>query len=508
MTSTTWQSPADLTGASVRAMREQLKLSREQLSALAGFTGKSVARLLNIETKDSWKDGDREALWEAFSKLADPVFYNQLMTDRRGRRKGESGAERASRLQQALAANGHALPAFYDGQDDPPTFTPAVPPVAESAQIAARLLEGRAQVPPRAPQVAVGAPAAPAVTTTQLVAGLKVLSNSEVATWTRCRRKWWLTWYRKLALGQMDLVGNRATGGRVHRALAAYYVPDGQDRQDPRQALERAIVEDWTLLAQQAREHAHAGDVEEYLANLSVKFNDAVALERIMVEGYVQWLNETGADSNLQVTAAETALTADVMVDVPLDGLGSHVEKVPVQLIGKLDVRVRRTSDGARMFVDHKTVGNLNEPRKTLHMDPQMLHYHVLEWLNTPEGEARCEAALYNMLRRVKRTASANPPFYERIEVHHNEHELVSYHRRLLGAASDVVQAERRLAAGANPMMVAYPTPRRECAWDCDFFPVCPMFDDGSRVEDALNALYVEVDPMARYADTKGTGGI
>jgi hypothetical protein len=46
---------------------------------------------------------------------------------------------------------------------------------------------------------------------------------------------------------------------------------------------------------------------------------------------------------------------------------------------------------------------------------------------------------------------------------------------------------------------VAYPNPTENCAWDCEFFVVCPMHDDGSRVDDAIAALYVSGDPMARY---------
>src|SRR5690606_37584810 len=112
--------------------------------------------------------------------------------------------------------------------------------------------------------------------------------------------------------------------------------------------------------------------------------------ERAMVEGYLQWLAETGVDSGLRVVASETYLEA------PLDVPGVEVE---VKLIGKIDVRVVREYDGARLFIDHKTTGSLTEPLKTIRLDPQMLHYHVLEWLSDVEA-ARCDGALYNMLRK------------------------------------------------------------------------------------------------------------
>jgi hypothetical protein len=211
-----------------------------------------------------------------------------------------------------------------------------------------------------------------------------------------------------------------------------------------------------------------------------------------MVEGYVQWMQEQGDDANLRVIAPETELSALVEGEVA----GEHVA---FRARGKLDVRLRRVTDGVHLFEDHKTVGNFADRVKVLRQDPQMLHYHLLEFLNAAEGDTRCDGALYNMLRRVKRTAKAKPPFYERVEVHHNTIEIESYRRRLLGAARDIMRAQRELDAGADPLTVAYPNPTGDCSWDCDFYAVCHMFDDGSRVEDALTALYVIQDPMARY---------
>lgn len=469
MTETVQLTPEQLTGAYVRQLREFYHLSRQALAERAGF--KTATRLVNIETKDSWKASDREALVRTFNDLAvNPP------TTKIGRRKGETGDERAARLQSALQTNGKAITAA-----DTEATTPNQ--VAVESAFFDESLEELSLVT----QVADGLPVPVTATSSD---GVFTITNSEVAVWQRCRRRWWLAFYRRLALAAQDYTGPRAIGNRVHRALAAWYVPDGTERVDPRDALERVIVEDWTAIAAQVQ--ATAANVEDELAMLNVKFNDAVSLERAMVEGYLQWLEETGADANLVVTAPETVLSADLTGAVAGDD-------VAVRVMAKLDVRAQRTSDGAHVFLDHKTVGNFTDPRKTLHLDPQMLEYHLLEWLNSEAAEKICDAALYNMLRKVKRSANAKPPFYDRVEVHHNVLELENYRLRLLGVARDVQRATRELAAGADPMSVVYPNPTRNCSWDCDFYPVCPMFDDGSRVEDALAALYVETDPLARY---------
>ena len=283
----------------------------------------------------------------------------------------------------------------------------------------------------------------------------------------------------------------RSTGTRIHAALAAWYVPDGQVRVDPRQALERAVVEDWTKIAKLAEQR---GADQDQLTSLAEEFAKSTNLERAMVEGYVQWLEETGVDSGLRVIASETTLTA-------------HLETAsgrPVVAIGLLDARAYREVDGVRMFVDHKSVQELTSPPLTLQQDEQMLHYHLLEWLNTLEGEARCDGALYNMLRRVKRTARATPPFYERVQVDHNVRELESYRTRMLAAADEVMTATERLDRGESHLAVAYPSPRPSCRYDCDFFAVCGLFDDGSRAEDMLAALYHPVNPNDRYLQRDG----
>lgn len=311
-------------------------------------------------------------------------------------------------------------------------------------------------------------------------------SNSEIQTFKRCRRKWYLAWYRQLKLRAEDPVGALAIGNRVHRALQAWYVPEGETPTDPRIALEAAIRDDW-----EACKQAYAQKGVDPSPELIKEFNENTALERAMVEGYLQWLTETGVDSGLRVVASETYIEA--AFDVP----GVEVD---VKLIGKIDVRVLRDRDGARLFIDHKTAGSLTEPLKTIRMDEQMLHYHVLEWLSDIDG-ARCDGALYNMLKKVKRTARANPPFFDRVEVRHNTKELEAFKQRLTGVIRMMIETRARLDNGEDPAVVVYPTPSKQCGWDCDFLPVCPMFDDGSRVEDMLQHHYVVGDPYSYYRD-------
>lgn len=449
-------SPSELTGAQVRQFRLAHKLSVTALYARCGFTGKSTARLMNIETKDSWKPGDRERVASVLNDITRGVSMPVTIS-------------RPAPVSPAPTTPATPTPATPTGVID---VSPIDDDDVDDDCVQLAFVEPR--------QSRIDLPL------------LSVMTNGQLQTFKRCRRKWWLAWYRKLTPLNESLTGARAIGTRVHRALQAWYVPHGHPRVDPRDALERVITQDRTTLVASAQRRGHD---EFVVANLTAEFGKVTDLERAMVEGYVQWLAETGADADLEVVAPETVIS--VGVDVPrLRGTVT-----PVILKGLLDVRVVRTTDDARLFIDHKTVGDLTSPVRTLHQSEQMLHYHLIEWLALSGTDERCDGALYNMLRKVKRTARATPPFYQRVEVRHNDYELESYRTHTLATIDQVLTATEYLDAepGADPNFIAYPTRTSNCAFDCDFFAVCSMFDDGSRAEDALASLFEVCDPMDRY---------
>lgn len=313
----------------------------------------------------------------------------------------------------------------------------------------------------------------------------RLISHSEVATFKRCRRKWWLAWYRGLRLRAESPTGPRAIGDRVHRALAQWYVADQSQQVDPRTALETLITSDTQAVLEKFKD-------DENLTGILLKMKKDDDLERAMIEGYVQWLNETGADADYEILASER------YEDAEIPGLRGRAG-TPVYVIAKLDAKVRRRSDGVLRFVDHKTVADFASKTFLLVIDEQMLWYSLIEILtNTPQGE-RSGGAIYNMLRRVKRTVKAKPPFYERMEVIHNRHQIESFYHQLYGTIRDLLELERRLDEGASHHLVAYPNPNGNCSWDCDYRLVCPLLNDGSRAEAMLENYYAAGDPLAYY---------
>ena len=315
--------------------------------------------------------------------------------------------------------------------------------------------------------------------------GTFLASNSEAGTFQDCPRRWWLAWHRGLVPKHQRVDGARSTGTRYHAALASWYVPEGQERGNPVQVLRQLQDEDLLKVV-----HVDENDEPYDPVELRKQFE----LEEAMVTGYLQWLEETGVDENIEVIAPETYVEAAG----PEDGILGY----PIKMIGKLDAKIRFRNTGQRGFIDHKTVATLHDP--TLMLNRQMLHYLLIDWLNdtapiTPAALPRATEALYNMARKVKRTIKAKPPFYQRVIITHNADEIASYNRQLQKIVRTIILSHEALNEDNHHSNVVPARPSRDCAWKCDFFKICRMFDDGSRVSDAIRDLYEERDPLEYY---------
>lgn len=304
----------------------------------------------------------------------------------------------------------------------------------------------------------------------------RILTQSELSGYLRCKRKWWLGWYRQLHRKRYDESAPLTIGSLVHHGLEAYY---------------RTVQREHPITAIRI----HAGKMLEKFPEAQKSIMECETLAEIMLEGYMEWLEAEGEDSNLDIVGAEKT------VEVPMEP--------PFRLRGKIDAPVVRRSDGLRLQLEHKTVGNLVDIPKTAQTNFQFLTYDLLAFLAAreeslaKEGVQRTDGIIVNMLRKVKRTASAKPPFYGRHEVRHNKEELRNHWRHVLEIAREMERTARRLDAGEPHQTVVPPTPARDCSYSCPFAEPClsGMFDDGSDVEGFLRMAYEVVDPLARYND-------
>lgn len=313
------------------------------------------------------------------------------------------------------------------------------------------------------------------------------VSNSEFQVWIDCKRKWYLTFYRELGVkaDEVAVVGALSFGTRVHICLERMYV-NGEDPLAVFEELYSKVVYD--ILVREAMQ-----GMRDLV--LRKKAQNERELGHAMLSGYVAWISENGIDEGLRMAGAE------VVVEV-----ASGVEGV--RLRGKLDQRVYREIDGARLFRDFKTAANLSDGPKMLPIDEQMKFYMLLERLDAlaKTGDQPPEPSrggLYLMLKKNKQTARAAPPFYSQVEVHHNDLTIESMWLRTHKRIQEMLEARRELDAGGDHRYWVYPRPNRDCSWKCPFLAVCPMMDDSSpEVWNALLAEHYESrDPYARYEE-------
>lgn len=285
----------------------------------------------------------------------------------------------------------------------------------------------------------------------QTEASIRHINQSELVTFLRCRRKW--NWGYVQGLASPGYASNLETGSAVHRALQAHYQGG-----DPYAALD----EYWAPWL----------DTE---GELPPGLEKDVKLSGIMVDGYFEWLEDTGADAYLTPVAIEEKVELLIRPDVTLHGT--------------VDL-VMQDQDGLLWLFDHKTTaafGALVDRR--LQMNFQLMTYAVLAEAHL--GKAPAGATL-NMLRKVQRTAASKPPFYQRETVHFNQHQLAAYRKQLDAILTDLLRTEAEIALGNSA--AAYPIVDGDCSWKCPFLSVCALADDGSDIEGALNDLYVRRD--------------
>ncbi len=300
--------------------------------------------------------------------------------------------------------------------------------------------------------------------------------------WQRCHRKWYLSQFLGLhKKGEYDFNKPFGIGNRIHSALEVYYSPD--DSRDPLDYLEQGHLDD-------------IRDAPEYLHD---DINKEYELCRIMLEGYMDWLEETGADQALTVLEAERPRAARLE------------EGKDRMLLAKLDARIRHDELGERISLDHKTVQSLEYLSPEMRLNTQALTQTLIErLLDVEEGrEWQPTGTMFNMLKKVKRTVRAKPPFYSREFARHTDSELRNHWRHIIHIADEIEAAENALSQGGDHQFIVEPSPTADCHWSCPFFQLCPMMDnDADRSDLYMEDKFERVDPLQRYAGMIGAEDI
>lgn len=321
------------------------------------------------------------------------------------------------------------------------------------------------------------------------------LSESEMSRWRRDPRWWFIEYYLGYLPARPSPSGARNLGTRIHTALEAYY----GYQLDP--VLVLSVL--YGLAIEQS---------PDYEKQLRADHE----LSKIMIEGYLDWVASEGKDAGLALIDTEAE------VRVPLPGFEGYVD-----LRAKLDQVVQDTTTGWMYFLDHKSAGDF-ERHEMIELDPQMKLYNLIGWLATQGTvpllgqplELRPDrpvvlGGIVNTLRKVKRTKTSKPPYYDRHGFRYTTDQLASHLLSVQQVAGEIMNARSVLdaayAAGGVPEQINYiqtsmlrPVPiLGDCAWRCHLSNgMCQMMSDGSTAwMDALvsGGAYVQGDPYERY---------
>lgn len=298
---------------------------------------------------------------------------------------------------------------------------------------------------------------------------------SELIRWQRCRRSWYFAYHLGIEPrweGEgiaTPRSGERDTGSIFHAGVAAYYRGE-----DPATAARDELLR--IALRNVPEDKRSPGAVLSH-----PEWQKVFRLAERMLEGYVEWLETEGIDVGRRLLHREWEW------EVELPGLTTTLH-------GTADMVMFDDVVGAPVILDDKTVQSFTQVPEQV--DFQLRTYAWAWW--RLHGQVPY-AVGHRMSRKVLRTASAQPPFYQETLLHMNEGILRAHETHLMARLLDIPRTEGATLFATDPRL--FPHPTRDCSWDCDYRSICPMVDDGDDWESVV-ALSFTTKPAEREGST------
>lgn len=279
-----------------------------------------------------------------------------------------------------------------------------------------------------------------------------ILTNSEINDFQRCPRLHFLGNVKRLGpIKPPSPLRAAEIGTRVHAALERYY--GGATAPEVVASLEADVDV-----------HAETTPGGEQ--------HKASALVLAVSEAYFEWLAETGADQGLTVISPEFTATR------------THPDFPGVTFQGKIDLLTDEE------LIDFKTCAIPLEQKAREVLRATQGAWYV--WL-LAGSDRRVTRVQFRIMRQSSHSERTSPPYETTAELPINAAMLQSVERNLL----EIVP---RIQSNYARKDVPPPVPGSDCSWRCDFYQVCPMFDNGEDWQFVLDTEFQEVDPLSRYS--------
>ena len=291
------------------------------------------------------------------------------------------------------------------------------------------------------------------------------MSSSEETSFKTCR----LAHHFQYVLGYQPVKTNHrlAQGIGFHEVMEVLYL--GGSPEDMRERFEEWKANRWA-------EYEANGESEDILAKGS--FGAEVELVWAMVENYLDWLDETGADDEWETVSAEEK----AYIEVP-----GAATVMPI----KLDLLQRHKETRRLRIVDFKTRDKFYTDTTAYQLAEQNGNYML--GIFALYGEWPTEM-VYREVRKQAKTARSKPPYVREISV------VVTKDEALYRAA----EYARVSHEVADPDHLVYANPASCCgSWKNDWRDPCMKVHQGMTPLEALeaSAKFAPKDAYARYQD-------
>lgn len=295
----------------------------------------------------------------------------------------------------------------------------------------------------------------------------RIITFSEMSTFTRCPRKWEFA-YRKQLVPKIEDV--RLSIGKIgHIALAVYYTTGSRD-----QAEAKALEEIDKTIESAKRNKADASRIEE--------LEEKSGILRALLSGYFDFYKD---DANKY-----EHVYSEKQMGFPITDPQKNKRIYPrVRYTGVID-GIWRTKDGHRtpIIVEHKFLASFDDDINNLMLDFQISCYMLLSNLTDKESFARqfgeIRTVLYNVvvkpqnrrkqgesseefIARVAAAIKENPAkYYRRITLHRGKEQIIEAYNEILKLVK-ITREDKKLKERI------YRSVQPTCKWECPYKTLC-----------------------------------
>lgn len=314
-----------------------------------------------------------------------------------------------------------------------------------------------------------------------------IIRTSERRSLKRCPAQWNWSWRKGLAPNAVDT--KLWFGQGIHLALAEWYKP-GFERGEPPMKTWLKFVGDE---ARYVRDNRGIIDEQTWV--------DARDLGGLMLLNYV---DHYGNDENWDVIATEQ--TFEVVIKLR-DGR-------QIIYTGTFDGVYRDKVTGLLWLMEHKTAAQIPSTGY-LELDDQAGSYFafaepVLKSLGVMGDDEHLEGIMYNFLRKAM-------PDYRPTDEHGKflnkdgtvskrqgtplfmRHPVWRSPKQRLKMVQNIIEEAELMQAYRDGILSVTKTPTMTCSWDCPFFAMCQLHEQGEDWTQYRDAMYHRRDPYGDH---------